>query len=172
MKYKCVLQRLSEHKNIKKPTKAKLEDCTLGKFSVYNENGNLVFSCYSLENIGPSTDTPNLDKRIMPRVYNMEWTTTSVCIPKSYKNRDKKTGRGILLTCDEVMPNFRYRRIIIHIGNFPQDTEACILLGLYLSSTKGVINNSTLAVQYFYDLVNKEGIENFSLEVREIENAN
>ena len=171
MRYKVILQRLAEHNNIKEPPHIKLEDSTIGSFIVYDEVNNEIFKCFSLENIGPSTDTPNKDKRIMPRVYSIEWSETSIAVPKKYKNKigNKNLGRGLLLTCKE-LPRFRDRRILIHIGNYPQDTEGCILLGMYKSSKDGVINNSTLAIQTLYDLVSKYGAENFQLEIREIDN--
>ena len=56
MKYKIILQRLSEHKDVKKPNVAKIEDSTLGKLSVneIQENGTLkeIWSCFTCENIG------------------------------------------------------------------------------------------------------------------------
>ena len=171
MRYKVILQRLYEYSNVRKPPHIKLEDSTIGSFVVYDEGNNEIFKCFSLENIGPSTDIPNKDKRIMPRVYSIEWSETSIAVPKKYKNKvgNKNLGKGLLLTCDRELPEFRHRRILIHIGNYPQDTEGCILLGMYKSSKDGVINNSTLAVQTFYDLVAKYGVENFQLEIREIE---
>lgn len=169
MQYKCILQRVKEFDSVQK----RADDCTkepstIGKFEVYAENGKCVLECYCVENGGESTDTPNLDKRIVAREYKLKWTTTSIALPRKYKNKDKKTGQGLLLYTDE-LPSFEKRRILIHIGNYPQDTLGCLLLCKYWNGKTGYANNSTLAVEAFYDLVAKEGVENFTLEIREIE---
>lgn len=161
MAHKIILQRIKEFANIKKPNKEKIEGSTLGTFNVFDENGKIVFSCYTIENAGESTDTPNQDKRIMPRVYKLYWTTSSVTLPKKY------APKCLSLYTDE-LPSFKDRRIHIHIGNYPQDTEGCILLN-ETSRGDGIGAGSTAAVGKFYDLVSRVGVENFTLEVREIE---
>lgn len=194
-KYKIVLQRLSEHKDVKKPKAAKIEDSTLGKFSVYEiqENGTLkeIWSCFTCENIGPSTDTPKQDKRIVPRTYQLEWAQTgkNASLAKNHKDymleNFKKTGLyyrkvqtpngeqthpyiAILLTCDKELPSFRNRSILIHVGNYPQDTEGCILLGKNRDTKTGTISASIVACKEFFDLVKKIGIENIDcLSVKE-----
>lgn len=195
MKYKIILQRLSEHKDVKKPNVAKIEDSTLGKFSVneIQENGTLkeIWSCFTCENIGESTDTPNQDKRIMPRTYQLEWAQTgkNASLAKNHKDymleNFKKTGLyyrkvqtpngeqthpyiAILLTCDKELPSFRNRSILIHIGNYPQDTEGCILLGKSKNDSTGTIGGSTQAILEFFNLCKKIGLENCELEAKEI----
>lgn len=191
-KYKIILQRKSEHKDVKKPTKGKIEDSTLGEFEVFDETGKSIFKCFTCENIGPSTDTPKQDKRIMPRAYQIEWAQTGKngSLVKNhnewsleefkktglpYRKVDMPTGEkthpniAILLTCDKELPSFRNRSILIHVGNYPQDTEGCLLLGKGKDDKLGTINGSIAANKEFYDLVKKIGIENIeSLEVREI----
>lgn len=157
--YICV-SRTKEYVGIRKPKKTKIEGATIGDLYIKDMKNNILFRCKTLENEGSSTDTPRLDKRIMPRSYRLEWTNTSVTLPAEYK------GRGLLLTCDSVLPKFRDRRILIHIGNFPQDTEGCLLLGMK-DNFNGTISQSTIAVKKFYDIIKENGVENFELSIDE-----
>lgn len=177
-KYKIILQRQSEHKDVKKPNVTKIEDSTLGKFSVneIQENGTLkeIWGCFTCENIGPSTDTPRQDKRIVAREYKIEWTDSgkNASLAKSYPEYKLQNGRNVALwvTCDKELPSFRNRRILIHVGNYPQDTEGCILLGKNKDNKLGTISASIAACKEFFDLVKKIGIENIDcLDVREIQ---
>lgn len=164
-----IVERKKEYEGIQKRGRAKIEGSTIGRLNIY-EADNIIdikdkeslFNCFTLENAGASTDTPRQDKRIMPREYNIEWSTTSVSLPKQYK------GKGLLLSCDSIMPSFRRRRILIHIGNYPQDTEGCLLLGLK-DNNNGTIGQSTDAVLQFYNFVKVRGVENFILFIKERE---
>ncbi|WP_304419608.1 DUF5675 family protein, partial [uncultured Helicobacter sp.] len=75
---------------------------------------------------------------------------------------------AILLTCDKELPSFRNRSILIHIGNYPQDTEGCILLGKSKNDSTGTIGGSTQAILEFFNLCKKIGLENCELEAKEI----
>ncbi len=175
MKYKIILQRISEHKDVQKPNNPKIEDSTLSTFTLCEiHEGDIlkeIFKCFCVENIGPSTDTPNQDKRIMPRDYNLEWTDSSKngSLAKHYPEYKAPNGRNvaILLTCDKELPSFRNRRILIHVGNYPQDTEGCLLLGLS-KNDKGYISQSTDAIKKFFDIAKEIGIDNITLQVKEI----
>ena len=160
--YKLVLQRLKEYKNVK-DLKGKVEDSTIGSIKLFDDD-KVLFEGYTCENIGPSTDKPRQDKRIIARTYDLEWTTTT-------KNDNKTLGKwqnnAILLTCDKELPNFRNRRILIHIGNYPSDTEGCILVGEEQTNS-GAVSKSVVAIIRLFNLIEKIGIDNVKLEVNEI----
>lgn len=160
--YKLVLQRLKEYKNVK-DLKGKVEDSTIGSIKLFDDD-KVLFEGYTCENIGPSTDKPRQDKRIIARTYDLEWTTTT-------KNDNKTLGKwqnnAILLTCDKELPNFRNRRILVHVGNGPGDTEGCILVG-ESETNSGLISKSIVAIIRLFNLIEKIGIDNVKLEVNEI----
>lgn len=163
--FNIVLQRKKEWQGIQKPPKNgrayKVETSTTGELTVTDESGAEIFKCVTLENGGPSTDTPNQDKRIVARTYQLYWTESGVALPKEWKPRT-------LSTYTDERKEHKGRRIHIHIGNYPQDTEGCILLG-YKDNNNGTIGLSTQAVQDFYKLIDTRGIEFFRLVVKEIE---
>ena len=160
--YKLVLQRLKEYKNVK-DLKGKVEDSTIGSIKLFDDD-KVLFKGYTCENIGPSTDKPRQDKRIIARTYDLEWTTTT-------KNDNKTLGKwqnnAILLTCDKELPKFRSRRILVHVGNGPGDTEGCILVG-ESETNSGLISKSIVAIIRLFNLIEKIGIDNVKLEVNEI----
>lgn len=162
--FTITLQRKKEYQNVQKPPKNGRvfgeEDSTIGEFIITDEKGQELFKCFCVENIGPSTDTPRQDKRIIARPYKLYWTESSVALPKEF------APRCISLYTDE-LPSFKDRRIHIHIGNYPQDTEGCLLL-CYTDNKNGTGGRSTDAVRDFYTLIEKKGIKNFTLEVKEI----
>lgn len=162
MLYCLKVKRESEHKGIL--YKNKKEDSTLGSVVLEDVNGKELWKGYSLENIGPSTDTPNQDRRIVAREYQLEWTATT-------KNSNSKLGKfrnkALLVTCKE-LPSFRHRRILIHTGNYPQDTEGCILLGKGVDKKQGIILKSVDAINELFAILEKLSIKEVSLKVEEI----
>ncbi len=162
MLYCLKVKRESEHKGIL--YKNKKEDSTLGSVILEDVNGKELWKGYSLENIGPSTDTPNQDRRIVAREYQLEWTATT-------KNSNSKLGKfrnkALLVTCKE-LPSFRHRRILIHTGNYPQDTEGCILLGKGVDKKQGIILKSVDAINELFAILEKLSIKEVSLKVEEI----
>lgn len=102
-----------------------------------------VFNCFSLE-----------DKKRQEKIKG------ATCIPSGrYKIELRQEGhihehykkqynwhKGVLWLKD--VPNFQY--IYIHIGNFPQDTEGCILTGIEYTAGKDMITGSRLAYKPLY----------------------
>lgn len=169
--FRCVLQRKKEYFNVKhileKKSHLDAEDSTIGEFTVTDTDTNkIIFKSFCIENGGPSTDESGQDKRIVARKYLLKWKTpTSITVPDDYNVNGVKTA--IHLYTPE-LPDFEKRAILIHIGNSPQDTRGCLLLGDG-EDKKGSVTNSSVACKRFYDLVKEKGIENFELEIKEIE---
>lgn len=160
--YILTLQRKREFKNV--AFKGKVEDATLGEVSLKDEQGSELWSGFSCENIGTSTDKSGQDKRIIAREYDLEWTKTST---NGNAALGKWRNKALLLTCDSILPNFRNRRILIHAGNAPQDTEGCLLFGK--GKGEGIVTNSVAAIIELFDIVERIGAENIKLVVKEIQ---
>lgn len=172
-KLRLIITRDSEFNEVKKPNSLKsAETSTLGKARLYDENQRVIFECDTLENGGESTDKSGTDRRIIAREYNLAWFSSSKNgnLARQYPKFKLAGGRfqAIQLLNDSV-PNFNKRYILIHIGNYPQDTEGCLLFGY--GRGRGTIHNSVKAIKDFYELCEKKGIENITLEIKEISNA-
>lgn len=157
------VRRIKEFDSVAKPNKEKKEAATLGELKIFHENfmDTPLFRCFTLENGGPSTATPNQDKRILPGEYTLHTRRTGVTLPQ------EANKIGIWLH-DPKSPSFANRFIMIHIGNYPQDTEGCLLLG-YGENRNGTIASSSRAVGDFYDFVKENGgVGNFILTIFEI----
>ena len=169
MKYLLTVKRISEHKNIKKPNFSKVEDSTLSTVSLTDEDDKELFKCFCCENIGPSTDTPKQDRRIIAREYYLEWTDSSKngSLSKKYPKWKKSNGRNVAIWIKtKDLESFANRRILIDVGNYPQDTEGCLLFGNIKAD--GFVQDSISAIHNFFEIVEKIGIENITLRVEEI----
>lgn len=173
-RYKIKITRQVEIASVKKPNStAAAEPSTLGLLEIIDtENkGAVIFKCYTCENGGPSTDDSGKDKRITSRDYLLEWTDSARngSVARKYpKFKRGERNLAVWVTCDEVLPRFRNRRILIHAGNYPQDTLGCILLGKSKNIQAGWVSNSVEAVREFFEILQKIGIENCYLRVMEI----
>lgn len=93
-----------------------INDGTLGTLSVIDEDGIEMFFCYTLEPRGESTTERNQDRRIPSGSYGIIW------------HDSPKFGRELPHLYNKEVPKDRY--ILIHSGNYPKDTEGCILVGM------------------------------------------
>ena len=90
-----VIQRKEEYENVKKnENDKKAEGSTIGELRVYNEKGENIFSCFTLENGGESTSESGTDRRILAGVYYLRWTSSS-------------TNSGLAIKYDEKRKPFR-----------------------------------------------------------------
>lgn len=168
--FKLILQRDSEFQQVRKSNSLKnAESSTLGKARLYNAFGEVLFECDTLENGGESTDKSGQDKRIIAREYHLAWFSSSKNgnLAKQYPKFKLAGGRSqAIQLLNASVANFDKRYILIHIGNYPQDTEGCILFGY--GRGHGTIHNSVKAIKDFYEKCEKIGIENITLEIKEI----
>ena len=174
MKYVAILQRNAYFNKVKQP-KGKVEDVTIGALTLTDENGKILFECATLENGAPSTDKSGLDKRIVARDYKLKWhnSTKNESVARQYpqwRTADGRSKAPLLYTPE--LPNFESRYILIHAGNYAQDTEGCILLGEKGSGKGGVIANSAMTCHAFMRTLDIIGIENVTLRVIENPNEN
>lgn len=179
MTYKLIVQRILECKDVKKPGNLIPEDSTLSTVNLVGEDGISLFKCFCCENIGPSTDTPKQDKRIVAREYKLSWTSSgknaSLCkkypewLAKNSKLPEDNLGLPNTAVHVRHTPAFDGRRILIHVGNYPQDTEGCLLFGTTMNAVAGTVSNSVECIKNFFTIVRKLGIKNILLEIKEIE---
>lgn len=161
--YTLLVTREKEHQNVV-DLKGRKENSTISSVKLLDKAQKVIWKGFCCENAGPSTDTPNQDKRIVAREYKLEWTATT---KNSNKSLGKWQNKALLVTCDSILPNFRKRRILIHVGNYPTDTEGCLLFGVSQNG-KGAVNSSVTAIKEFFDIVQKIGVENITLKIAEI----
>lgn len=91
-----------------------IHDGTIGKLEA-EQDGQKIFSCFTLEPAGGDTTQSGKDRRIPAGRYQMQW------------HNSPSQKRICPLLWNESVPKERY--ILIHPGNYPQDTAGCILVG-------------------------------------------
>jgi len=89
------------------------------------------------------------------------------CIPKgNYKVRlrlpRESASRDYLHLLVQDVPNRKW--ILVHRGNFPSQTQGCILVGL--GSEQDIVHNSTLAMDLLIKEVIHLGAENINLTIK------
>lgn len=110
-----------------------IDDGTIGELKIFGGNKDVVFKCFTLEPAGDDEVRSGLDKRIPEGDYNMEWYNSprfKRALPRLYNKEVSKD-----------------RCILIHNGNYPDDTEGCILLGMDMG--KYGVFNSIKAMERF-----------------------
>src|SRR5574344_1665228 len=102
--YKMVITRYNESKV-----------STIGKFILLDNERNIIQEGYTLEPAGPDTIKRNQDRRIPIGKYD------------SIIRFSPRFKLNTPLLYNETVPYDRY--ILIHVGNYPDDTDGCILVG-------------------------------------------
>lgn len=124
-----------------------IKDGTIGIFELMDERKNKLLGGYILEPAGEDTIDSGQDKRIPQGEYDAEFY------------RSPRFNRRLpLLYNDKVS---KARKILIHNGNFPQDTLGCILVG-DRSDDKGVYN-SVKTLARLLEIIN---YENFKISIK------
>lgn len=114
------------------------EQSTIGEYSIVGTN----IRGYMLERPGPDTLAPGLRKRIPEGSYQLCWH-----IGEAFQN--------VLKLFNPDVP--KERAILIHIGNYPRDTDGCLLPGL--TRDTDVVWNSGVALKHITDHVKSIGLE-------------
>lgn len=138
------------------------KSCVIGKFKVFDENGDLTFQCFSLQE-----DTAGLesgkDLRIPQGVYKLK---------RHPHSRFEATLRKITgYEKDEMLNVYNdkvpyERHILIHWGNTDKDTQGCILLGETKTSDES-IGGSRAACKEFYNLMRGVNLDMVELVIKD-----
>ena len=108
---------------------------TIGSFSIPGTGINGYF----LEPPGPSTATPNQNRRIPEGIYNVE-SFSGEKFKNVYRLYNSQVPKG--------------RGILIHIGNGPIDTKGCLLPG-YCSGVNSVLDSGDMLKRLRHQRINK-----------------
>ncbi|QCD44466.1 DUF5675 family protein [Campylobacter mucosalis] len=122
-----------------------IDDGTIGRFTLLKDD-EILLTGFCLEPAGSDTTTPNLDRRIPAGIYSVIW------------HKSPRFKMTLPLLFNESVSRERY--ILIHAGNYPKDTQGCILLGSEYNN-QGVFN-SKATLSRFLELT-KGG--NFKVEI-------
>jgi hypothetical protein len=116
-------------------------DNTTGEMTMIGRNG--TDNVYTLEPGGPATTQSNQNKRVPDGVYDVD----------NYSS--KKYPDNFIISNEDVSKS---RKILLHAGNFPEDTKGCILPGCRtgtgrvegskdaMISVKNFINNNNQSI--------------------------
>lgn len=115
-------------------------DGTIGEFALVDQY-RILMQGNTLEAAGPDTIEPNKDRRIPKGEYKVIW------------HDSPRMKERLPLLYNELVP--KSRAILIHRGNFPKDTEGCILLGDGYDE-KGVYNSKVTMNKFMGFVKDKE----------------
>lgn len=117
---------------------ASLKDRTLGALSIDG-----VFSVFTLEDAIRAVKISGVTA-IPTGTYPLSLRTGGSMSPIYAKRYDNHQGMIWL----QNVPNFEY--VYIHVGNSPQDTEGCLLVGLTVKAPEGYLMQSRDAYEDIY----------------------
>ncbi|MCG8709079.1 hypothetical protein JHU04_002310 [Brenneria sp. 4F2] len=108
---------------------------------------------YILERPGPDTTVSGLRQRIPEGSYKIKWHNSNIPSVKPYN--------PVPLLYNANVPQSRY--ILIHNGNYPRNTDGCLLIG----STKGndFVGGSVIKLKELKETISQEGIENYTIMI-------
>jgi len=120
--------------------------------STYDISGSTI-SGYILERPGPDTRESGLRKRIPEGSYRLQWHNSNIPTVQSHN--------PVPLLYNSSVPVSRY--ILIHNGNYPDNTDGCLLIGA--SKGDNFVGNSVTKLNELKDFLTQEGIENFTVTI-------
>ncbi|HDZ5042736.1 TPA: hypothetical protein RTG66_001573 [Campylobacter jejuni] len=140
--------------------------CVIGKFKVFNDDDNIIFECFALEEDKEGLESGK-DLRIPAGVYNLKRHVGS-----SFNDKGKQEVAGVVvLRKDDSIINVYNddvpfeRHILIHWGNTDEHTKGCILLGMTKTNDNERIGSSRQACKEFYNLMYGKDLSNIKLEI-------
>ena len=83
-------------------------------------------------------------------------------VKKHYTKLNRELGWVFLLFNEKVPAS---RLMLIHIGNYPKDTDECILLGT--SKVTNFIGNSGFAIMNFYALFDNIALDKIKIKIED-----
>ncbi len=127
---------------------------TISEFLIPGAQRDEITRGYMLERPGPDTTQPGLRKRIPEGSYQLQWQTATnlpgvrpyLPVPWLYNLH---------------VPDTRY--IYVHNGNFPHNTDGCLLIGT--SRLENMVGASVEALLKFKIYLERVGIENVILRI-------
>ena len=124
----------------------------LSTISVYEIPGSKIKG-YILECPGPDTTQSGLKKRIPEGVYKLKWHSSHLPAVKKYN--------PVPLLYNAQVSSSRY--ILIHNGNYPRNTEGCLLVG----SSRGVdfVGGSVDKLKELNAFLKENGIDNVTVSI-------
>ncbi|WP_072133278.1 DUF5675 family protein [Winslowiella iniecta] len=134
--------------NIKRISQTK--DSTISRYEMPSSN----ISGFILERPGPDTTEVNLRLRIPEGFYRLKWHNSNI--------RSVRPFNPVPLIYNENVSISRF--ILIHNGNYPVNTDGCLLIG----GSRGVdfVGGSVVKLQELKTLLQSEGIEKFRLSIK------
>lgn len=135
--------------------------CVIGKFKVLDDEGEILFQCFSLEE----------DKEGLERGKDLRIPEGNYKLKRHSPSRFENTLRSITKKEEDTMINVyndevpASRAILIHWGNTDKDTKGCILLGLTKDNNNESIGQSRRACKEFYDLMYEQDLSKIKLEI-------
>ena len=109
---------------------------------------------YFLERPGPDTRESMQRKRILEGNYSLKWHNSHIPTVRPYN--------PVPLLFNAIVPESR--RILIHNGNYPRDTDGCLLIG----ASRGVdfVGSSVRKLIELKNFITSKGINNFSVTIK------
>lgn len=122
---------------------------TIAEVSIQGTN----FLGYTLEPAGPDTTIPDQNKRIPEGIYKLRWYA-------AVKPSLAKYNPLPLIYNDEISPS---RLILFHNGNYPKDTDGCLLIG----SSRGtnIVNASVTKLKEFKKILTTVDADDVIIEI-------
>jgi len=106
-----------------------------------------AFECFTLEDASRPQKIAG-ETCIPPGTYRLQLSTESTPMNDRYRSKFDE-HEGMIWLQD--VPDFTF--VYLHIGNFPKDTEGCILVGKLDNGTNSSIGSSAQAYRDLYPVI-------------------